>query len=71
MSEVIVKRDLREKNAQGQCMRREPLEEGGDGLMEGHCSFYFSAKGGKAELAVLRCWAGSALALITTDRFVL
>ena len=25
-------------------MRREPLEEGQDGLMEGHCKFYFSAK---------------------------
>jgi hypothetical protein len=24
-------------------MRREPLEQGRDGLVEGHCSFYFSA----------------------------
>ena len=25
-------------------MRRAPLEEGRDGLVEGHCEFYFSAK---------------------------
>ena len=26
-----------------ECMRRAPLEKGRDGLVEGHCDFYFSA----------------------------
>ena len=30
--------------AQDRYMRRAPLEEGRDGLAEGHCDFYFSAK---------------------------
>lgn len=30
--------------AQKTCMRREPLEQGRDGLVEGHFKFHFSAK---------------------------
>jgi hypothetical protein len=38
-------------------MRREPLEEGRDGLVKGHCSFYSNAKDEKQPQILRLCWA--------------
>jgi hypothetical protein len=43
-------------------MRREPLEEGRDGLVEGHSNFYFSAKWEESESASQRVSKSAELA---------
>jgi hypothetical protein len=36
--------ELQKEKAQNECVRRAPLKQGRNGLADGHCSFYFSAK---------------------------
>jgi hypothetical protein len=42
--------------AQDGCMRRAPLEQGRDGLVKDHCSFYFSAKNEKQPRVLRLAW---------------